>query len=71
MIDRIPIITIINAGNDASIIISSPAKSNVRVANVSKLNGRKISVKGNSLLISTKTKITDDTIKGCCMGRYT
>ena len=47
------------AGKDASFISSSWANWYVYVAKVSKLNGLKISVIGNSLTISTKVKIPE------------
>ena len=52
-----PVKIIKNAGKDASIINSSWANWYVYVAKVSKLNGLKIRVIGNSFTISTKVKI--------------
>ena len=46
-----------SAGTEAKAICSSFAYSKVLVARVSKLNGRKIKVRGSSFSISIKTKI--------------
>jgi len=44
------------AGNIASIILSSPAYWYILTDNVSKSNGLKRNVIGNSFIVSTKTK---------------
>ena len=47
---------IINEGKIDSATLSSPAYWNIRTESVSKSNGLNIKVRGNSFIVSTKTK---------------
>ena len=58
------------AGNIASIILSSPAYWYILTDNVSKSNGLKIKVMGNSLIVSTKTKSEPTNIGPWRRGRW-
>jgi len=62
---------IIMAGNIASTILSSPAYWYILTDNVSKSNGLKIKVMGNSFIVSTKTKSEPTNIGPCRRGRWT
>ena len=58
------------AGNIASTILSSPAYWYIRTDNVSKSNGLKINVMGNSFIVSTKTKSDPTNIGPWSKGRW-
>ena len=58
------------AGNIASSILSSPAYWYILTDNVSKSNGLKIKVIGNSLIVSTKTKSDPTKIGPWSKGRW-
>ena len=57
------------AGKIASIILSSPAYWYILTDKVSKSNGLKINVMGNSFIVSTKTKSDHTNIGPCSRGR--
>ena len=57
------------AGNIASTILSSPAYWYILTDNVSKSNGLKINVMGNSFIVSTKTKSDPTNIGPWSRGR--
>ena len=58
------------AGNIASTILSSPAYWYILTDNVSKSNGLKIKVMGNSFMVSTKTKSEPTNIGPWRSGRW-
>ena len=58
------------AGNIASTILSSPAYWYILTDNVSKSNGLKIKVMGNSFIVSTKTKSDPTKIGPWRRGRW-
>jgi len=65
-----PRVMIIKAGNIASTILSSPAYWYILTDNVSKSNGLKIKVIGNSFMVSTKTKSDPTNIGPLRRGRW-
>ena len=66
---------IINEGIIDSATLSSPAYWNIRTERVSKSNGLNIKVKGNSFIVSTKTRINPTSIgplrSGMCILKRT